>query len=71
MKLSLSNCENAKANKKLVLNSILIGRIEGSFHYRKTGKQVLIAVMNKLLKKVFAVVKYGTIYQTNYCSIKP
>lgn len=37
----------------------------------KTGKQALIAVMNKLLKQVFAVVKNGTLYQPNYCSAKP
>ena len=37
----------------------------------KTGKQALIAVMNKLLKQVFAVAKNGTIYQPNYCSVKP
>jgi len=37
----------------------------------KTGKQGLIAVCNKLLKQVFAVVKKGTMYQPNYCSTKP
>jgi transposase len=37
----------------------------------KTGKQALIAVCNKLLKQVFAVVKNNTIYQPNYCSAKP
>lgn len=37
----------------------------------KTGKQALIAVCNKLLKQVFAVVKNNTIYQPNYCSPKP
>lgn len=37
----------------------------------KTGKQAIIAVMNKLLKQVFAVAKNGTIYQPNYCSQKP
>ena len=37
----------------------------------KTGKQALIAVMNKLLKQVFAVANNGTIYQPNYCSQKP
>lgn len=37
----------------------------------KTGKQALIAVMNKLLKQVFAVVKNGTLYQPNYCSARP
>lgn len=37
----------------------------------KTGKQALIAVCNKLLKQVFAVVKNKTIYQPNYCSAKP
>jgi transposase len=37
----------------------------------KTGKQALIAVMNKLLKQVFAVANKGTIYQPNYCSVKP
>ena len=35
----------------------------------KTGKQALIAVMNKLLKQVFAVVKNKTLYQPNYCSV--
>lgn len=34
----------------------------------KTGKQALVAVMNKLLKQVFAVVKNKTLYQPNYCS---
>jgi transposase len=37
----------------------------------KTGKQALIAVCNKLLKQVFAVVKNNTLYQPNYCSVKP
>ena len=37
----------------------------------KTGKQALIAVCNKLLKQVFAVVKNNTMYQPNYCSVKP
>lgn len=37
----------------------------------KTGKQALIAVCNKLLKQVFAVVKSGTLYQPNYSSVKP
>lgn len=37
----------------------------------KTGKQGLIAVCNKLLKQVFAVVKNNTLYQPNYCSAKP
>lgn len=37
----------------------------------KTGKQGLIAVCNKLLKQVFAVMKSGTLYQPNYCSAKP
>ncbi len=37
----------------------------------KTGKQALIAVMNKLLKQVFAVVKNNSLYQPNYCSSKP
>jgi transposase len=37
----------------------------------KTGKQALIAVCNKLLKQVFAVVKNNTMYQPNYCSLKP
>ena len=32
------------------------------------GKQALIAVMNKLLKQVFAVVKNNSLYQPNYCS---
>ncbi len=36
----------------------------------KTGKQALIAVSNKLLKQVFAVVKNNTLYQPNYCSAK-
>ena len=36
----------------------------------KTGKQALIAVCNKLLKQVFAVVKNNTLYQPNYCSAK-
>ena len=34
----------------------------------KTGKQALIAVMNKLLKQVFAVVKNKSLYHPNYCS---
>lgn len=37
----------------------------------KTGKQGLIAVCNKLLKQVFALVKNNTLYQPNYCSAKP
>ena len=37
----------------------------------KTGKQALIAVCNKLLKQVFAVVKNGTVYQPNYSSVRP
>ena len=37
----------------------------------KTGKQALIAVCNKLLKQVFAVVKSGSLYQPAYCSIRP
>ena len=36
----------------------------------KNGKQALIAVCNKLLKQVFAVVKNNTLYQPNYCSAK-
>jgi transposase len=36
----------------------------------KTGKQALVAVMNKLLKQVFAVVKNNSLYQPNYCSSK-
>jgi hypothetical protein len=37
----------------------------------KTGKQVLIALCNKLMKQIFAVVKNNTLYQPNYCSAKP
>ncbi len=37
----------------------------------KTGKMALMAVCNKLLKQVFAVVKNNTLYQPNYCSPKP
>jgi transposase len=37
----------------------------------KTGKQALIAVCNKLLKQVFAVVKNNSLYQPNYCPAKP
>jgi transposase len=37
----------------------------------KTGKQGLIAVCNKLLKQAFAVVKNNTLYQPNYCTVKP
>jgi hypothetical protein len=37
----------------------------------KTGKQALIALCNKLMKQVFAVVKNNTLYQPNYCSAKP
>jgi hypothetical protein len=36
----------------------------------KTGKQGLIAVCNKLLKQVYAVVKNGTMYQPNYSSAR-
>jgi len=36
----------------------------------KTEKQTLVAVMNKLLKQVFAVVKNNSLYQPNYCSAK-
>lgn len=37
----------------------------------KSGKLALIAVCNKLLRQVFAVVKNNTNYQPNYCSPKP
>lgn len=37
----------------------------------KSGKLALIAVCNKLLKQVFAVVKNNTLYQPNYLSPKP
>jgi transposase len=37
----------------------------------KTGKQGLIAVCNKLLKQVFAVMKAGTLYQPNFASVRP
>jgi len=37
---------------------------------RKTGKQALVAVMNKLLKQEFAVIKNKSLYQPNYCSAK-
>jgi hypothetical protein len=37
----------------------------------KTGKQGLIAVCDKLLKQVFAVMEPQTLYQPNYCSPKP
>jgi transposase len=37
----------------------------------KTGKQGLIAVCNKLLKQVFAVMKSETLYQPNYASVRP
>jgi transposase len=37
----------------------------------KSGKLALIAVCNKLLKQVFAVVKNNTLYQPNHCSAKP
>lgn len=37
----------------------------------KNGKLALIAVCNKLLKQVFAVVKNNSLYQPNYCSHKP
>lgn len=37
----------------------------------KTGKQALMAVCNKLLKQVFAVVKSGDLYQPNYASVRP
>ena len=37
----------------------------------KSSKLALIAVCNKLLTQVFAVVKNNTIYQPNYCSPKP
>ncbi len=37
----------------------------------KSGKLALIAVCNKVLKQVFAVVKNNTLYQPNYCSAKP
>ena len=36
----------------------------------KTGKQALIAVYNKHLKQVFAVVKNSTLYKPNYCLAK-
>ena len=41
----------------------------------KTGKQALVAVMNKLLKQVFVPIAIGiknnTLYQPTYCSAKP
>ena len=37
----------------------------------KTGKQALVAVMNKQLKQGFAVVKNKSLYQPNYYSAKP
>jgi transposase len=37
----------------------------------KNGKLALIAVCNKLLKQAFAVATKGTLYQPNYCSLKP
>jgi transposase len=37
----------------------------------KSGKLALIAVCNKLLKQVLAVVKNNSLYQPNYCSTKP
>ena len=37
----------------------------------KTGKQALMAVCNKLLKQVFAVMKNNTLYQPAYRSAKP
>lgn len=37
----------------------------------KPGKLALIAVCNKLLKQVFAVVKNNSLYQPDYCSAKP
>jgi len=37
----------------------------------KAGKLALIAVCNKLLKQAFAVATKGTIYQANFCSVKP
>jgi hypothetical protein len=41
----------------------------------KTGKQALVAVMNKLSKQVFVPIAIGiknnSLYQPNYCSAKP
>ena len=37
----------------------------------KSGKLALIAVCNRFLRQVFAVVKNNTTYQPNYCSPKP
>ena len=37
----------------------------------KNKKLAIIAVFNKLLKQVFAVVKNNTLYQPNYCSARP
>lgn len=37
----------------------------------KPGKQALIAVCNKLLKQVFAVVQNNTLYQPHYASVRP
>jgi hypothetical protein len=39
------------------------------FLFLEKGKQG--AVMNKLLKQVFAVVKKNCLHQPNYCSVKP
>jgi len=37
----------------------------------KNGKLALIAVCNKLLKQAFALATKGTLYQAEYCSMKP
>jgi transposase len=37
----------------------------------QTGKQTLIAVCHKLLKQVFAVGKNNSLYQPNYCWVRP
>jgi transposase len=41
--------------------------------YKRGGKNLrdVLYMCNKLLKQVFAVVKNNTLYQPNYCSVKP
>jgi transposase len=54
---------NAKQNNEACKQ--LVERLKAN---GKTGKQALFAVMNKLLKQVFAVVENNSLYQSNYCS---
>ena len=67
-KLDVIKPDSMNAIKTNAASKALYERLEAN---GKTGKQGLIAVCNKLLKQVFAVVKNNSLYQPNYCSAKP